>query len=140
MSDANHDLVVRWFEEVWNQGKESAIDELADPEALCYGFPEPESVVGIAAFKAATEHIRAIFSQIHISVDETVSQGDSVACRWTATMRYTGSGLGFPPTGEPAALTGLSLMHLRNGRIYRTWNGFDLTRIVSHLIANAVKS
>lgn len=139
MSDAIHDLVTRWAEEVWNQGNESTIDELTDPEAIWYSFPEPDSVVNVAGFKAATREIRAIFSQIHISVDEVVTQGNSVALRWTASMKYTGTGLGFPPTGESASLPGLTLFHLRNGRIYQTWHGFDLNRIVSRLIANAVK-
>jgi predicted ester cyclase len=29
---ANKDLAKRWFEEVWNQGRESAIDELFHPQ------------------------------------------------------------------------------------------------------------
>ena len=30
MSEANKALVRRWFEEVWNQGREESIDELFD--------------------------------------------------------------------------------------------------------------
>jgi hypothetical protein len=32
MSEQNKPLVKRWFEEVWNQGRESTIDELFHPE------------------------------------------------------------------------------------------------------------
>jgi hypothetical protein len=32
MSEAEQALVKRWFEEVWNQGRESTIDELFHPE------------------------------------------------------------------------------------------------------------
>lgn len=49
---ANKALAQRWFEEVWNQGKESTIDELFHPQGKAYGFPEPDSVlVGPDAFK-----------------------------------------------------------------------------------------
>jgi hypothetical protein len=52
MSEQNKALAKRWFEEVWNQGRESAIDELFHPEGEVYGFPEPDSVlIGPAGFK-----------------------------------------------------------------------------------------
>jgi hypothetical protein len=35
---ANMDLAKRWFEKVWNQGRESAIDELFHPQGKAYGF------------------------------------------------------------------------------------------------------
>jgi hypothetical protein len=35
---ANMDLANRWFEKVWNQGRESAIDELFHPQGKAYGF------------------------------------------------------------------------------------------------------
>ena len=27
----------RWYEEVWNKGRESAIDEMAEPDAVAHG-------------------------------------------------------------------------------------------------------
>jgi hypothetical protein len=53
MSEQNKALVKRWFEEVWNQGRESTIDELFHPEGKSHGFPEPDSVlIGPPGFKA----------------------------------------------------------------------------------------
>jgi hypothetical protein len=50
---ANKALAKRWFEEVWNQGRESSIDELFHPDGKAYGFPEPDSVlIGSEGFKA----------------------------------------------------------------------------------------
>jgi hypothetical protein len=35
---ANKILAKRWFEEVWNQGRESTIDELFHSQGKAYGF------------------------------------------------------------------------------------------------------
>lgn len=37
MSGQNKALARRWFEEVWNQGSESAIDELFHPQGKAHG-------------------------------------------------------------------------------------------------------
>jgi hypothetical protein len=52
MSEQNKALARRWFEEVWNQGRESTIDQLFHPQGKAYGFPEPDSVlIGPEGFK-----------------------------------------------------------------------------------------
>src|SRR5687767_13655800 len=38
--ERNRALSRRWFEEVWNQGREATIDELAAPNAACRGVGE----------------------------------------------------------------------------------------------------
>jgi hypothetical protein len=52
MSEENKKLVRRWFEEVWNQQNEEAIDAMFASGGKAYGFPEPHSVlVGPESFK-----------------------------------------------------------------------------------------
>jgi predicted ester cyclase len=132
---AHHPLAARWFEEVWNQGNEDTIDELFLPEGHCYGFPQPDSAIGRDEFKATVRQFRSTFSGIHATVDDTITEGDKIAIRWTAQMQHTGDGLGFAPTGEPVTLTGISTMHLRNGRIIEGWNALDMTATVARLRA-----
>ena len=38
MSEENKKIVRRWFEEVWNRGSESAIEEMLDAEGVAHGF------------------------------------------------------------------------------------------------------
>ena len=45
MSEANKLLLRRWFDQVWNQQSEAAIDEMFSPEGKSHGFPEPDSVL-----------------------------------------------------------------------------------------------
>lgn len=135
MSQSPHDAAVRWFEEVWNQGRVEAVDELATPDAKSYGFPQPESVLSRDEFREYVLEFRRSFTHIHISVDETLTEGERVAVRWTGTMQHTGSGLGFAPTGKVVNVHGMSLLHLRDGLICAGWNALDLGSVVMFLSA-----
>jgi len=45
-------LIHRWFEEVWNQGREETIDELFARDAIAFGLGETEQPVhGPSEFK-----------------------------------------------------------------------------------------
>ena len=44
MSEANKNLLRRWFEQVWNQKSEAAIDEMFSPHGKSHGFPDADSV------------------------------------------------------------------------------------------------
>ena len=135
---SNHAPIInRWFEEVWNQGNEATIDEFFSPEGHSYGFPNPDSVIGRDEFKATVRQFRATFTGIHATVDDSVSEGDKLVLRWTVHMKHTGLGLGFAPTGEPVTLTGMALVHTRNGLIVEGWNALDLTAAVARLRAIA---
>jgi|HubBroStandDraft_1064217.scaffolds.fasta_scaffold11346_6 predicted ester cyclase len=135
MSQSPRDLAIRWFEEVWNKGRLEAVDELATPDAKSYGFPQPESVLNREEFKEYVLEFRRSFTHVHLSVDETVAEGYRVAVRWTGTMKHTGSGLGFAPTGRLVHVHGMSMMHLRDGLISAGWNALDLGSVVHFLSA-----
>jgi predicted ester cyclase len=134
MSEQNRALAIRWFEEVWNQGKESTIDEMFHPEGHCYGFPEPESdLVGPEAFKAVHRQFKSAFSGIDIVIEDVIVEGDRVAIRWTSHMIHDGLGLGFPASGKKAALSGSSFIHIHNGQIMHGWNHMDFTKLALQL-------
>lgn len=135
MSQSPRDIAIHWFEEVWNKGRLEAVDELATEDAKGYGFPQPESVLDREQFKEYVLEFRRSFTHVHLSVDETVVEGYRVAVRWTGKMKHTGSGLGFAPTGRTVQVHGMSILHLRDGRICEGWNALDLGSIVAFLSA-----
>lgn len=50
MNTENEKLIRRWFEEVWNQQKESAIDELLSPDAKGTGLGD-DGLIDYSSFK-----------------------------------------------------------------------------------------
>jgi steroid delta-isomerase-like uncharacterized protein len=132
--DANKALAKRWFEEVWNQGKESAIDQLFHPQGKVFGFPEPDAVlIGPEGFKTVHRAFRNAFGNLHIDLNDLIAEGDRVAIRWTCTGTHTGDGLGYPATGKKVVITGSSFIICRDGQLTEGRNFMDLTKMTQQL-------
>jgi steroid delta-isomerase-like uncharacterized protein len=126
MAVKNEDLVRRWFSEVWDQGRESAIDELLASDAVVHGLGEPaKGVRGPAGFKPFFRKFQAAFTDIQITVDQTIAEGDWVASRWTARMTHRGDQLGVPATGMRVEVTGMSMGRFQGGQMVEGWNSWD---------------
>lgn len=116
-------LVKRWFEEVWNKGRREAIEELLAPNAI---FHEGKTaILGPEAFYPFFDRIQSAFSDIHISVQDAITEGEKVCVRWSGTMRHTGDGLGVPPTDEQLDISGIAIMRIDNNRIVESWQNWD---------------
>ena len=95
----NAALARRWFNEVWNQRRAETARELIPHEAVCDSEIGP--LVGPEAFIAqAHTPFLAAFSDLHVDVEGTVSEGDQVIVRWRARGTHDGDGFGIPPTGK----------------------------------------
>ena len=76
MSEANKLLLKRWFEQVWNQKSEAAIDEMFSPQGKSHGFPDADAVlVGPEAFKAVHRTFCGAFPDLHIDVEDIRRRG-----------------------------------------------------------------
>ena len=83
MSEPN--VLYRWFEEVWNKGRETAVDELASPDVIAHGIVDDQGneLVGRDAFKAFWRQFRNAFPDVHVDVHDTLVDGEKVAVRRT---------------------------------------------------------
>ena len=77
-------VVRRWFEEVWNKRRESAIDEMMPADAITHGLG-PQPLRGNTAFKPFFHSFSQAFTDLKVDVLRTVTQGDIVATHIHAT-------------------------------------------------------
>lgn len=128
-------ILEHWFEEVWNKGRESAIDEMLDPAVVGHGLTDADGkeVDGIHAFKVFYKQFRSAFPDIRVEVEDTVSEGDKIVARCLVTATHDGHGLGIPPTNKPVKFTGLCMVRVRDGRIVESWNNFDFLKMQQQL-------
>jgi len=123
MSAENKALARRWFEEVWNQGRADAIDEMFATDGRAYGLgDQPLSPTDFKTFHAA---YRQAFPDMRIHIDDVIAEGDVVAMRWTAAATHRGALMGLAATGRPSRFEGMSFLKIRDGKIVEGRNVFD---------------
>jgi steroid delta-isomerase-like uncharacterized protein len=128
-------LIHRWFEEVWNQGRESLIDELTTEDAVSHGLSsaEGEQVRGPATFKPFYRQLKAAFPDIHFVVEDAVSEDNKIAARILVTGTHAGPGLSVPPTNRAIQLHGMVIARTKDGKIAEVWNNFDFLSLYQQL-------
>ena len=134
MSEANKQLMRRWFEQVWNQKNEAAIDEMFSSEGLSHGFPEPDSVLhGPEGFKEIHRAFCGAFPDVHVTIEDVIAEGDKVLVRWHVAVTHLGDHLGMPATGKKASFPGASFDVIKDGKIVAGWNYMDMGQLYKQL-------
>src|SRR4051794_11070332 len=122
MADA--EFVRRWFEEVWNNKSEAAVDEMLAEDGIGYGLPSGD-IRGPAAFKEYQRLLISAYPDLRVEVEDTVVEGDKIAARCRVTGVHQGEGLGVAPTNQPVEFTGMVIVRVKDGKIVEAWNEFD---------------
>ena len=124
-----------WFERVWNQGDESAIDELFAPDGIAHGLTVQgdEPIKGPEAFKSFARAFKAAFPDLKIVITRSLVDGDYCAVHCDVAGTHTGDGLGTSATGRPVRFSGMSMVRVKNGRIEEGWNSYDFLSLYQQL-------
>lgn len=135
MSEHNKAFIRRWFEEVWNKGREEAIDEMFAEEGVANGLVDEtgQPLRGPAGFKPFFRKFREAFPEIEVVVEDAVAEGEKVAARCTVRGRHRGDSLGFAATQRPVEFTGMTIVRVRDGKIVEAWNNFDFMNMFQQL-------
>jgi SnoaL-like polyketide cyclase len=89
-SDVTVQLMRRWFQEVWNEGKTESIHEFLAPDAIGIGeLEDGRPLRGPAEFVPFVERIRGAFLDINSVVEDAFGAEDKVVLRWSATMTHS---------------------------------------------------
>ena len=136
MSEANKQLMRRWFDRVWNQRDALAIEEMVAPDVRIHNFPVTGGVqIGAEGFKQTYQNFCGAFPDLHVSLEEIIAEGDRVAAHFTTTMTHLGDHLGIPSTGKKAILPGSAFCIVKDGKFIETWNFIDMEHLFRQLKA-----
>jgi steroid delta-isomerase-like uncharacterized protein len=126
MSAENKALVRRWFHEVWNQGRESAIDEILAAGALGHGLGEADvETKGPEGFKPFLRNLRGAMPDLKVRIEDMIAEDDKVVVRIVAEGTHQGAHLGVPPTGKAVRIQGIVVLRMQDGKIAEGWNSWD---------------
>ncbi len=125
----------RWFEEVWNNQSEDAIDEMCAEDVVANGLTDAEgnTVRGIEAYKNLFRAFISAYPNIKITVEDTISEGDKIAARCRVSATHAGEGIGVAPTNQPVEFTGMTIVRVKDGKIVEAWNEFDFMKMYSQV-------
>lgn len=123
MTHTSETLTREWFEQVWNQGQEEAIDRLLAPDAQVHGLGG--DMTGPDAFKQMWRVFRGAISELHVTVERTFVQGDTCVAHCRVRGRHTGDALGGPASGRPIDIEGVTITRRRGDQLIEGWNVFD---------------
>ena len=125
-TDENIQLMRRWFQEVWNEGRTETVHELFHPDGVARGQRTSEAEIrGPEEFVKFVREIRGAFPDIKVQVDDVFGAGDKVVLRWSGTMTHTGDSLGLPPTGRTVRSRGISIARFADGKVVDGWDCWD---------------
>src|ERR1700751_4836027 len=84
-TDENIQLMQRWFQEVWNEGRIETVHELLASDSVGRGQRGGESEIhGPEEFEKFVREIRGAFPDIQVKVEDVFGVGDKVVLRWSA--------------------------------------------------------
>ena len=108
--------LMRFVEEVINQGRLDAADELVEEDFIELD-PLPGQRQGREGLKEVIAMIRAGFPDLHWVIDETVAADDKVVSRFTWTGTHKGAFLGIPATGKVVTVHGVVIDRPHAGKM-----------------------
>ena len=115
-------LVQRAVDELFNQGKLEAAEEIYGP-----------------AYAAHERHfaqlIRAAFPDLQLRIESMIAEDDRIATRWICEGTRRGTFLGVAPTGRRARWTGTWTQRIDGGRIAEgmDWGNWDMAGLMAQL-------
>lgn len=123
---ANVALMRRWFQEVWNEGREQTIYDLMAENVSGWGQDQPGIEIRKPAdFVALQQRILSAFSEPKLTVEDAFGSGDRVVVRWSFAMTHTGDYLGIAATHKRVQVTGITIVRIANEKIIQGWDNWD---------------
>jgi predicted ester cyclase len=121
---------VRGFYDALATGDLSVLDTSlsADWEAIpALRVPGPDG------WKASITNLRNAFSDITVTIDKMIVDGDMVAVLGTTRATHTGELLGVPATGREITFRSSDMHRVENGRVVQSWHLEDYFGVAQQL-------
>jgi len=115
-TELNKKLIRDYLEQVFNLGLTDRINNYV-AENYTEIYQGEKHRLGIEGAKEHAEGVRNTYSDLNITVDMQIVEGDWVVSCVTVQGRHTGSWLGIKPTGKNVKFTGVNVDKVIEGKI-----------------------
>ena len=129
------EIDVKMYSELWDKflsGETDAISELTFTEDAVV-VTEQGNIVGIEAVKEFYLNYLEGFSEIEFKIIDAFGRGDKLIKHYNFKGKHTGNFMGIPPTGNYLNLSGTTIVTMRDGRIAREQDFFNMKSLLDQL-------
>jgi steroid delta-isomerase-like uncharacterized protein len=129
--EQNKALARRFIDEVFLKGSPEAVDALLTEDFT--GHTWGPAGAGRDGLKAAIARVSSGLSDVSMTVEDVIAEGDEVAVRLTAHAVQVGTFMGLPPSGNAYTIGEIHIFRIRDGRIAEHWHQADLLGMMRQL-------
>ena len=121
--------VLDGIHEAVNTGDLALLDKLVAPDYIEHsgGFQ------GVEPFKQQITTFRAAFPDLHVTIEDLITDGDRFASRTMVTGTHTGDLMGMPATGKRISVQAVDIGRIENGQAKERWGGLDMYTLLTQL-------
>ncbi len=130
VSEENRALAQRVFDEILNQAKYQVFDQIFAKDFVKHVDRREQT---LAEEIRDAKAMRAASSDLFMTVDQMIAQGDKVAVLYTGRGTNTGPFAGLPATGRTYAVSGMTLYRISGGKIVEEWTTYNMLDILRQL-------
>ena len=130
----NKDLEM--YQNVWNTflaGDTSVVNSTNFTEDVIVVTAEG-NIIGIDAVKNHYMNYLTGFSEIEWKIKDAFGQGERLVKHWNFKGKHTGSFFGIPATGNLLDLSGTTMVTMKNGKIAKEHDFFDMKSMLDQLL------
>ena len=133
MSEHNKAIVRRLIEEVWNKGNLSLADQLFTPNYEHHDPSSPDFGRGPESERKRVTLYRNAFPDCRLTIEDIISEGETVMTRWTCRGTHKGDLNGITPTGKQITVSGMTVSRLSNGKFAESHVNWDALGLMQQL-------
>lgn len=130
LQEQNKAIATRAFEEILSKGRFELAEQLYAKDFVNHGIHRDAT---LEEDQTALKGWHQAFSDIVVTVEKLMAEGDLVTVYWIARGTNTGTGNGLPATGKRVELAGITIWRIVDGKIKEEWSAFDQLSMMKQL-------
>lgn len=133
--DASKSLesTAKTYAEVWNSGNVDKLDAIVSADFVRHVSPTSNTgATDLDSLKKVITNFRKMYPDFNVTLDEGVYTTSKVALRWTFAGTHSGA-MNPALAGKKVKLSGMSFIHIANGKMTEEWVAADNMDIMMQL-------
>jgi steroid delta-isomerase-like uncharacterized protein len=131
-SEESKNVVRRFYDELWTEGKLEVADELFVDDFIGHA-PGNTLTRGPDGVRKLVGSWREGVPDMVLDIHAQHAEGSRCCTRFTGRGTHSGLWLGIPPTGKEISLSGIAITRVIDGRVVSDWGEFDVMGLLQQL-------